>query len=61
MRKEISNRIVKSKKSLIINGDIASGKTKNVCFPIVDELIENAESLFILDSKEEYINKYYDK
>ena len=60
MRKEIIDKIYNSNKNLIVNGDISSGKTTNVMFPLVEEVIENSESLFIIDSKEEYLNKYYE-
>lgn len=61
MRKEIIDKICNSNKNLIVNGDISSGKTTNVMFPLVEEMINNSESLFIIDSKEEYLNKYYEK
>ena len=48
-------------KNILISGEIASGKTRNVLFPVVDELINNKESMFIIDSKEEYVNNYYNK
>lgn len=61
MKKEILEEIINSKKNLIVDGDTLSGKTTNVLFPLVDEMIKRKESIFILDSKEEYINEYYDK
>ncbi len=61
MKQEILEKVLNARKNLIIQGDVASGKTTNVLFPIVDNAIKNNESLFILDSKEEYINKYYKK
>ena len=48
-------------KNILVSGEIASGKTRNVLFPVVDELINNKESMFIVDSKEEYVNNYYNK
>lgn len=45
MRKEIIDKIYNSNKNLIVNGDISSGKTTNVMFPLVEEMIENSESL----------------
>ena len=59
MKKEILKEMLNSKKNLIVSGDISSGKTSNVLFPLVEEAINDGQSLFILDSKEEYINKYY--
>ena len=61
MKNEILEKVLNAHKNLIVTGDIASGKTTNILFPIVDNAINNKESLFILDSREEYINKYYDK
>ena len=61
MKNEILEKVLNAHKNLIITGDVASGKTTNVLFPIVDNAINKKESLFILDSREEYINKYYDK
>lgn len=59
MEKEILEKINNARKNLIIEGDVGSGKTTNISFSIVDELIKKNESLFILDNKEEYINEYY--
>lgn len=61
MKKEMLEKVLNAHKNLIVEGDIASGKTTNVLFPVVDNAIENKESLFILDSREEYINRYYEK
>lgn len=61
MKNELLEKVLNAHKNLIVEGDIASGKTTNVLFSIVDKAIDNKESLFILDSKEEYINKYYNK
>lgn len=61
MKEEMLEKVLNAHKNLIVEGDIASGKSTNVLFPIVDNAIEKKESLFILDSKEEYVNKYYDK
>ena len=60
MKKEIVERVINSKKNLIVTGNIGMGKTTNVIFPLVEELINRNESLLFFDSKEEYINKYYD-
>ena len=61
MKKEMLEKVLNARKNLIVEGDIASGKTTNVLFPVVDNAIENKESLFILDSREEYINRYFEK
>lgn len=59
MKNEILEKVLNAHKNLIVTGDVASGKTTNILFPIVDNAINKKESLFILDSREEYINKYY--
>lgn len=61
MKSEILEKVLNAHKNLIVTGDVASGKTTNVLFPIAKDIINKKESLFILDSREEYINKYYDK
>lgn len=61
MKEELLKNLNESTKNLIIDGDIASGKTTNVLFPIVEDMIDKKNSLFILDAKEEYINNYYQK
>lgn len=61
MKKELLERIISGKKNVIISGNVATGKTTNVMFPMVDEIIDAKENIFIIDAKEEYINKYYDK
>lgn len=60
MNEEILKKVHEAKKNLIIEGYISTGKTKNIGFPLVEKMIESKESLFILDSKTEYINQYYD-
>ena len=60
MEKEILKRILSDKKNLIVSGDISVGKTSNVLFPLVREMIDEKQSLLVLDSKEEYIKEYYD-
>lgn len=61
MNEEVFEKIYNAHKNLIVEGDIGSGKTSNILFPLVNKAIDNRESLFILDSKEEYLNKYYDR
>lgn len=61
MKKEVLEKIFNARKNLIIEGDIESGKTANVLFPVVEDIIEKKENIFILDAKEEYINRYYEK
>ena len=40
MKNEILDKILKGNKNLIVEGGLSSGKTTNVLFPLVDELIE---------------------
>lgn len=61
MKKEVLERIINNGKNIIVSGSVLSGKTSTVMFPIVDKLIDDNESLFMLDSKEEYINTFYKK
>ena len=60
MKEEIINKIYEAKKNLIVNGDMSTRKTINVGFPLVEKMIKENESLFILDPKTEYLNQYYD-
>ena len=53
--------IKNSNKNLLIAGDILKGKTTKVIWPIFEEIIKNKESFLVLDTKEEYLNQYYDK
>ncbi len=59
MKKEILEKVCNSKKDLIVSGDMATGKTLSVLFPLVKEIIERKQSLLVLDTKEEYIKEYY--
>lgn len=61
MKKEMLEKVHNAQKNLIVAGDMATGKTTSVLFPLVDKMIKQEESLMILDSKEEYINKYHNK
>lgn len=59
MNSDIIRRICNSNRNLIINGDMSTGKTKNVIFPLLDKIINNNESFIVIDPKEEYIRRYY--
>lgn len=59
MRRDIFERIIDSNRNLLVNGDISTGKTSNIIFPIIDRIMISGENFLFLDSKEEYINKYY--
>lgn len=58
MNKEIIDKIILSKKNVIINGDPLVGKTIDCIFPLIDKVLEYKENILIVDSKEEYISKY---
>lgn len=58
MEKEIAKKLHDSNTNKIIVGGIDTGKTGNVLFPIVDDIIDSKESLIIIDSKEEYYKTY---
>ena len=58
MREEILENIYNSKRNIIIDGEMSTGKTKTLGFKFVDKILMNNESLFVLDSREEYLNKY---
>ena len=60
MKKEILENIIKQNRNIVVSGDISSGKTKSFMFPLVEEQIDNNENVIILDTKEEYISKYYE-
>ena len=59
MKREILENLFEANKNIIINGEIAVGKTENVSFALVDKMLNQNESIVIVDSKEEYIKKYY--
>ena len=61
MKEEILKKVHNANKNLIIDGVISTGKTKFVSFPLIKEMINSNESIFILDSKEEYIKEFYSK
>lgn len=60
MKEEMINKIINDKKNIIVEGGVSSGKTTNIFYPIINNLIAKKENLFILDSNIEYIN-YYEK
>ncbi len=60
MKKDILEMLNDSHKNMIVGGDVGVGKTTSVLFPVVENAINSNESLFILDSREEYLNKYYE-
>lgn len=61
MKQKIIEKIVDNRKNILVSGNMMSGKTTSILLPITEELINKKESLFFVDSKQEYINYYYDK
>lgn len=61
MKEKILKNIMNNNRNLVIDGYSGIGKTKNVMFDIVNEKILNNESFVFTDSKEEYLNKYYNE
>ena len=61
MKKEILEKLFNHPQNMIIEGNISSGKTTNILFPIVDKIIEQKENLLILDTREEYLHQYQEK
>ena len=59
--KDLFEELFNDRQNLVINGDISSGKTKNLLMPMFEEMILRDESVFVTDSKEEYLTKYYDE
>lgn len=58
MEKEIVKKLHDSNTNKIVIGNIDTGKTGNVLFPLVDYIISEKENLLIIDSKEEYYKTY---
>ena len=60
-KRDLLKKVYNSKNNIIVNGRINSRKTYGVMFPLMDIITENNESIFILDSKEEYFKGYYNE
>lgn len=60
MKRELLEKEFNTSKNIIVTGDVSVGKTAKIMFPLVEKMMENNESMLIIDSKEEYINRYYD-
>lgn len=61
MNEKILENIYNSKRNLIVEGVMSTGKTKNIGYKLVDKIIEQKENIFILDTREEYLKKYYQR
>ncbi len=61
MKKEILEKLFNHPQNMIIEGNISSGKTTNILFPIVDKIIDQKVNLLILDTREEYLHQYQKK
>lgn len=60
-KRDLLKKVYNSKNNVIVNGRINSRKTYGVMFPLMDIILENNESFFVLDSKEEYFRRYYNE
>ena len=58
--KELLEKI-NHEKNVVVSGDMLSGKTTGVLFPLFDKIIDNNENVIVYDTKTEYLNNYYDK
>lgn len=58
---KILSSVFNARKNLIVEGNMLSGKTTNIMFPIVENIISKKEAFLVVDSKYEYINQYYNK
>lgn len=61
MKKENLEIIYKGKKNVIIEGTMSVGKTVNLGFSFVDKMVDDGNNLLILDSRKEYLNRFYSK
>lgn len=60
MKEEILNKIKLTNKNVIISGDMSAGKSCLAGKPYLKNVIDNNENFCVLDSKEEYVTKYYE-
>ncbi|MBP5684254.1 MAG: hypothetical protein J6X02_03255 [Bacilli bacterium] len=58
-KRDLLKKIYNLKNNIIVSGRINSRKTYGVMFPFVEVLMENNESFLVLDSKEEYLKRFY--
>ena len=61
MKEKNLENIYKEKRNVIIEGKMSVGKTNNLGFSFVDQMINDGNNLLILDSREEYLNRFYSK
>lgn len=59
--KEIIEEIYKNGRNIIIDGDQGVGKSTAAIYPLVENIIAKKENFLIIDSKEEYLNRYYNR
>lgn len=58
---KVLGSVFNARKNLIVEGNMLSGKTTNIMFPIVENIISKKEGFLVIDSRCEYINQYYNK
>ncbi len=61
MKEKNLETIYKEKRNVIIEGKMSVGKTNNLGFSFVDQMINDENNLLILDSREEYLTRFYSK
>lgn len=61
MKRENLETIYEGKKNVIIDGTMSVGKTVNLGFSFVDKMVDDGSNLLILDSRKEYLNRFYSK
>ena len=54
MKKELLEKVYSMQKNLIVDGDISTGKTTSVLFPLVDKMIEQGLIQEVKNIKEKY-------
>lgn len=59
MKEKLINDLNESNKNIIITGDLGTGKTSGILFPIVDKIVNANKSFIVIDPREEYLKKYY--
>ena len=48
-------------KNIVVSGDMLSGKTTNVLFPLFKKIVDDNENVIVYDTKDDYLNNYYDE
>ncbi len=59
--KEVIDDIYKNNRNIIIDGDQGVGKSTAALYPLIEKIILSKESFLVIDSKEEYVARYYNR